>query len=170
MELARAIGQLAAQEAAIAAMLEGWTPEEARWKPDPASWSLLEVACHLLDEEREDFRLRLDLALHNPAVEWPPIHPDSWVTARGYNQRDLGETLAAWRSERQRSLGWLRGLDEPDLGVSRRHPDGFQIRAGDLLAAWVAHDVLHLRQLAELRYALTTRLAEPFSVEYAGDW
>ncbi len=42
--------------------------------------------------------------------------------------------------------------------------------AGDLLAAWVAHDVLHLRQLVELRYAYLVEEAQPNSVGYAGEW
>lgn len=170
MDIAWAIERLAAQEPIIAALLAGFSQEQARRRPAPDSWSALEMACHLLDEEREDFRQRLDLALHQPDTPWPPIDPDGWVTARAYNQRDLAETVAAWRAERQRSLAWLRGLTAPDLAVARRHPAGFEIRAGDLLAAWVAHDLLHIRQLVELSYARTQDEAQPFSVEYAGEW
>jgi hypothetical protein len=170
MEPEWAIGQLEAQEPIIAALLAGFSQEQARRRPTPDAWSALEVACHLLDEEREDFRQRLDLTLHHPEREWPPIDPQGWVTARGYNQRDLGETVAAWRAERQRSLAWLRGLAAPDLTTGRRHPAGFELRAGDLLAAWVAHDLLHARQLLELSYARTADEAAPFSTEYAGDW
>jgi len=170
MHLTRAIERLEAQAVPITALLTDVTDEQARWKPAPDQWSLLEVACHLLDEEREDFRQRLDLILRQPDAEWPPIDPEGWVTARAYNQQDLAATLAAWREERRRSLAWLRGLANPDLDASRRHPAGFELRAGDLLAAWVAHDLLHLRQLVELHYALTTRQAAPYAVAYAGDW
>jgi hypothetical protein len=170
MELEWAIGRLEAQEPIIAALLAGFSQEQARRRPAPDAWSALEVACHLLDEEREDFRQRLDFTLHRPGEPWPPIDPEGWVTARAYSQRDLAETVAAWRAERQRSLAWLRGLASPGLGVARRHPAGFELRAGDLLAAWVAHDLLHARQLVELSYARTQGEAEPFSVEYAGDW
>jgi hypothetical protein len=170
MKIAFAINQLRAGGAAFAALFDGWSDEEARWRPDPASWSLLEVACHLLDEEREDFRQRLDLTLHAPATEWPPIDPAGWVTARAYNSRDLATVVAELQAERQASLTWLEGLRAPDLEQFRRHPQGFTLRAGDLLAAWVAHDSLHLRQLNELRYALIARRAAPYSVEYAGEW
>jgi hypothetical protein len=170
MDLEWAIGQLEAQEPLIAGLLAGFSQEQARRRPAPDAWSALEVACHLLDEEREDFRQRLDLALHHPEREWPPIDPQGWVTARGYNQRDMADTVAAWRAERRRSLAWLRGLGAPDLTAARRHPAGFELRAGDLLAAWVAHDLLHARQLLDLSYARTLGEAAPFSVEYAGDW
>ena len=34
-------------------LIAGLAPEQARWKPDPASWSAVEVINHLYDEERE---------------------------------------------------------------------------------------------------------------------
>jgi hypothetical protein len=36
-------------------LVASMTPTEAQFKPNPASWSILEVICHLYDEEREDF-------------------------------------------------------------------------------------------------------------------
>src|SRR5204863_3064479 len=40
----------------IRALLSGVAPQAARLKPSAESWSILEVVCHLYDEEREDFR------------------------------------------------------------------------------------------------------------------
>jgi len=34
----------------------------------------------------------------------------------------------------------------------------------------VAHDVLHMRQLVELKYAYMAQAMEPYKVKYAGDW
>ena len=48
----------------IRALLSGITQEEAQVKPGAGSWSMLEVVCHLYDEEREDFREHLDFILH----------------------------------------------------------------------------------------------------------
>ena len=39
-----------------------------------------------------------------------------------------------------------------------------------LLAAWLAHDCLHIRQLNEIRYAWLATMAAPYAVGYAGDW
>lgn len=36
--------------------MRGVTQSEALYKPHAKSWSMLEVVCHLYDEEREDFR------------------------------------------------------------------------------------------------------------------
>ena len=153
----------------IPALLAGVTPEEARLKPDPVTWSILEVVCHLYDEEREDFRQRLDIMLHRPTEPWPTIHPGAWVTERAYNARDFAQMLDQWRAERARSLDWLAGLAAPDWEREVTSPFG-SMRAGDMLAAWVAHDNLHQRQLVELRRARLVKLAAPYDVQYAGDW
>ena len=92
----------------IRQMVEGMSDEQGRWKPDPDSWSVLEVVNHLYDEEREDFRIRLDVILHHPDQEAPPIDPAGWVTERGYNQRDLRESLNGYLEERRESIGWLK--------------------------------------------------------------
>lgn len=153
----------------IAALVAGVGRDEARRRPSPEAWSLLEVVCHLEDEERLDFRPRLDGVLHRPGEPWTPIDPAGWVTARHYNERDLGEALRGFLAERERSLAWLDTLAAPDW--SREHHASFgPITAGDLLASWAAHDLLHTRQLVELRYACLLAQTEPYRTQYAGDW
>jgi hypothetical protein len=150
-------------------LVTGITPEEARLKPEPQSWSILEVVCHLVDEEREDFRQRLDIILHRPADPWPPIDPVGWVTRRGYVERNLAEMLEKFLAERAKSLAWLRGLSAPDWEAEYRTPFG-TMKAGDMLSSWVAHDNLHMRQLVELRRSRIINITEPYHVRYAGEW
>jgi hypothetical protein len=170
MELTWAIEQLTIHGTSISGLCAAVSQAHGRRKPDPGSWSILEVINHLYDEEREDFRQRLDLTLHRPETEWPSIDPEGWVTSRDYQQRDLQQSIANFAAERQRSIEWLQSLHQPDWSRARTHPSGFVLRAGDLLSAWVAHDILHLRQLVELHYHLATVEAAPYAVEYAGDW
>ncbi|MCP4798050.1 MAG: DinB family protein, partial [Phycisphaeraceae bacterium] len=49
-------------------------------------------------------------------------------------------------------------------------PRSGSLRAGDLLAAWCAHDALHLRQLARRLHELTVVRGGGFDAGYAGDW
>lgn len=146
------------------------TVEQARWKPDAESWSILEVINHLYDEEREDFRQRLDLVLHHPDKNWPSINPPAWVVERKYNQRDLDESLANFLNERQTSLNWLSQLSDPNWQAVYDHPIIGQISAADLLAAWLAHDFLHIRQLTELHFAHHAQQFDGRRIEYAGEW
>jgi hypothetical protein len=154
----------------IRPLVAGVDAEQGRWKPAPDRWSILEVTAHLLDEEREDFRARCDLLLHRPGELGPPIDPEGWVRARRYNERDLQATSRELVEERRRSIAWLRGLAAPVWENALVHPAIGTLRAGDMLAAWAAHDMLHIRQLARLHWQYVAELAKPYGVDYAGEW
>jgi hypothetical protein len=153
----------------IQALLQGISPEEARIRPDAEAWSILEVVCHLYDEEREDFREHLDCALNRPEAEWHRIDPPTWVTARKYNEQDFREMKEKFFGERSRSLDWLKGLSNANWEAQHATPFGNR-SAGQIFASWAAHDNLHIRQLVELRRAHIERITQPYSIAYAGDW
>ena len=153
----------------IRALVAGLTTDEARVKPDPASWSVLEVVCHLHDVECEDFRFHLDSILRRSTEEWPDINPGEWITGRGYNQRDLPDMLDKFLAEREQSLAWLRSLSAPDWSAEY-HDQGGSMSAGEMFASWVAHDNLHIRQLVALRRARVAHLTQPYDIRYAGEW
>lgn len=169
MDLEWCVRRLAVNTERLEAMVEGISDKQARWKPDEGSWSALEVINHLYDEEMEDFRLRIDYTLYRPGERWPPIDPEGWVEERHYNQRVLESSLWNFLSARERSLAWLRELPTSDWDREYQAEFG-SIRAGDILAAWVAHDLLHMRQLVELQYLYNRGRLEPYEVRYAGVW
>jgi len=170
MDTAQYTQQMTHHAQAIRQMTLAVSDEQARWKPTPGDWSILEVICHLADEEREDFRARLRWALGGGVEPWQPIDPQGWIISRGYNQRELNVCMADFLAEREASLGWLAGLHQPNWNLEYPKPWGGTIRAGDFMAAWVAHDLLHLRQLVELHYAWVAAQTQPYSVQYAGEW
>ena len=170
MNLEFAINQLQHNLPVIRSMVAGVADEQARWKPNAESWSILEVINHYYDEEREDFRQRIDYLLHKPGEEAPPIDPQGWVTARAYNERELVPSLQNFLDERNQSVAWLHNLRNPDWSASYTHPAGFTITAYDFLVNWAAHDLLHLRQLIELHYAWHRHQVGETSLAYAGDW
>ena len=152
---------------AILGSFEGASIESVRWKPAPDKWSLLEILNHLGDEERDDFRRRIRLLLADPQQDWPPIDPDLWAIEREYNSRDLAKSLRDFAAERQASIDWLRSLESPDWKATKTHPLAGSLMAGDLLASWVAHDLMHLGQIARTKLALAREKAKPFSTDYA---
>jgi len=167
---ARLIERLDADRELVRALTAGVDPEQAVWRPATGTWSILEVVNHLYDEEREDFRKRLDLTLHHPEQEWPPIDPEGWCVERRYNEKELGESLARWLGERNSSLEWLGGLAGPDWSRVHRHPRIGDLRAGDILLSWATHGLLHARQLLKLHHAWINSGGEPYSGAYAGPW
>jgi hypothetical protein len=169
MEFSMLYQELQHSTAMIRALLAGVTPEAARRKPSAESWSILEVVCHLYDEEREDFREHLDFILHRQHEEWYANDPESWVTQRHYNEQDFAEMQEKFFAERERSFAWLKGLQNPDWEKTFTTPYR-TISAGEMFACWAAHDNLHIRQLVELRRLRLEYITKPYNLEYAGDW
>ena len=142
--------------------------EQARWKPGMDRWSMLEVINHLYDEEREDFRKRLELVLNNPDDSWPPIDPEGWVVQRSYNDRDLEQSLQNFFDEREKSLRWLNTLESPNWQATHCHPQMGPMSAELILANWLAHDMFHIRQTIDLHFNYLSKAVEPVSLNYSG--
>jgi hypothetical protein len=113
--------------------------------------------------------VRLDIILHHPGKDWPPIDPEGWVLEHVYNLRDLGESIANFLKERKASLDWLSGLGSLDWDTVYSSSLG-SMKAGDMFASWATHDHLHMRQLIELHRDLTQVKAEPYIFDYAEGW
>ncbi len=146
----------------------------ARWRPPNGAWSILEVVCHLADEEVEDFRTRVRMTLFDPGIVWPPIDPEGWAVQRRYNEQDLEEQVARFVRERAESVRWLREVIAGGADWTRayQHPKFGPIAAGTLLVSWAAHDALHLRQIAKRLYELAELegAGDGFRAQYAGEW
>lgn len=163
------IDQLARHRAIFEHLLDGLSETDIRWKPAPEKWCLLEVVCHLYDEERDDFRARVRHVLETPEAPLPPTDPEGWVTARKYIEQDYATTLGRFLAEREATVSWLRGLKQPRWSNAYQHPMVGPVSAELLLASWVAHDLLHFRQINALHYGcFAAQCGVP--LDYAGNW
>ena len=140
---------------------------DVRWKPAAGDWSILEIVCHMADEEAEDFRARVESTLRDPAAAWPPLDLKDVAERRGYNARDVRAELTRFVAARRESVAWLRLLKKPDWSRTYIHRSAGALSAGDLLASWAAHDALHLRQIAKRLHGLAARAGK---IDYAGPW
>ncbi len=168
MNLKRLIHSLERFAEILPTVVHGVSADDARWKPADGAWSILEIVTHLADEEVEDFRTRVELTLRDPAEPWPAINPEAWAVDRRYNEADLAGALKRFVFERRTSVKWLRGIANPDWSKARTHPQLGPLRAGDIFAAWVAHDALQLRQIAKRMHQMTQRDAGKYRTNYAG--
>ncbi len=151
-------------------LLEGYTEEEEfLWKPEPDKWCLLEIICHLYDEEREDFRARVRHSLENPELPLSPIDPVGWVSERKYLEQDYAEKLRDFIIERERSVEWLKSLENPNWENTHQHPNLGAMPAKLFLNNWLAHDYIHIRQIIKVRYAFLEKYSDE-KLNYAGDW
>ncbi len=150
-------------------VLEGIPKEEYVWKDNPRRWCLLEIVCHLYDEECEDFRTRIKHILNTPELQFVPIDPENWVLKREYNKKVYDVMLNRFLEEREESIKWLNSLVNPQWNNTSVHPDLGNMTAHQLLANWLAHDYLHFKQITKLKLDyLKFTSGEDFS--YAGGW
>lgn len=140
-----------------------------KWKPEPGKWCLLEILCHLIDEEKEDFRTRVKFALENSTGQPPTIDPQSWVISRNYLQQDYSSKCNEFIMERQRSTNWLKSLENMDWNAFFTHSKFGKFTAHFMLSNWLAHDYLHIKQITKLRYDYL-KLISGENLDYAGNW
>jgi len=166
----RASREILSRTPAILDLLTGEL-DLAGWRARPAAgrWSPLEILCHLRDEEREDFGARLRVVLAGGGV-FAPIRPAEWVMERRYQEVDPAVALGEFQSRRAETLALLDRIDPAALHAIG-YPDGrqFTLSGLDVLGAWAAHDLLHLRQLTGTLAQNWARALPALRVDYAGD-
>ncbi|HMC00567.1 MAG TPA: DinB family protein [Flavobacteriaceae bacterium] len=139
------------------------------WKQEPKKWCLLEIVCHLYDEEREDFRFRTQWILNTPNKIPPPIKPVEWVTERHYIDQDYNTILQKFIDEREQSIKWIESLENPQWQNSFVHPKMGKLTAKHFYDNWLAHDYLHIRQITKLKFDYFNHLSGE-DLNYAGIW
>lgn len=163
------IEQLEINKGVFMHLMEANSKTEQLWKPEPNKWCLLEIVCHLLDEEVHDFRTRVKTALSPDSYDFKPIDPEGWVRSKNYMGTDFKEKVEEWKNERTNSISWLKSLTDPDWSSSLTHPDLGEMSARLFLSNWLAHDQLHIRQINGLKRAYLSHVSME-DLSYAGKW
>ena len=170
MNIARMCHMLAAHAVTIAAMTSDLSEVEASITYIDGAWTFKQVMGHLYDEEQYDFRTRVFQTMSAPESLLPAIDPEGWLTKHNYS----GQLFSVWRdgflTERRNSIASLEAFTKTnwEQTVDAEHLVG--LTAADILWSWVTHDVLHIRQLTELRHAMITSQAGSHAIGYAGEW
>ncbi len=167
MLLVEACRELERLPAVLEALLAGLDEISARTRPAAGEWSPVEVLCHLRDEETEDFGARLRVIV-NGAGDFAPIAPERWAEERRYREASLTDAMEALRARRQASLDLLASVAPETLARSRPHHRLGRLSGLDILSAWVAHDRIHLAQLAGTLARIWALRWAPLRADYAG--
>jgi DinB superfamily len=149
--LDRTIALLTRTPAALDALLRGLPDPWIRANEGENTWSAFDVVGHLIHCERTDWMPRARIILE--FGETLPFDPfDRWGHVQAVEGKSVGELLDDLARERAANLDELRGwnLTDGDLAKRGRHPALGTITLGELLAAWAAHDLNHLHQIARV--------------------
>ncbi|GAA4269149.1 DinB family protein [Hyunsoonleella aestuarii] len=163
------IAQLESNRSIFKNLLETKIEEELLWRPKPEKWCLLEIVAHLLDEEVEDFRSRTQHVLETPSEEMSPIDPEGWVLQRDYISKNYNKSLNSFLSERDKSITWLKGLQQAKWANTFKHSKFGDMSAKLFLTNWLAHDYLHIRQILRYQYLYLQEKSQ-IDLKYAGKW
>lgn len=146
----------------LAALLNGLPEFWVHSSEGEGTWSPYRVVAHLIHGEHTNWMVR---ARHILAADPRPFVPfDRNAHLASGVDRPLAELLGEFATLRHANLRALEALSltESDLARTGRHPDFGMVTLGQLLAAWVVHDLDHLAQI--------TRTMAKTQVESVGPW
>ncbi len=150
-DLAEARAVLARTPAALDAWLRGLPEAWTTADEGPGTWSAFDVVGHLIHGEKTDWlpRARIVLA-HGEARPFDPY--DRFAQERESAGKTLDDLLDEFAALRAANLEALDALHLSDADLARRgaHPGLGAVTLGELLAAWVVHDLGHLAQVARV--------------------
>ena len=115
-------------------------------RPDPKNWSAKEVVCHVRDTE-ESFMTRFLSILAMDEPKFLPVEPDRWAVERQYQRNDVQEALAAFKTRREETLRFFRGLKPDQWERSGVHATRGRMTLKDFVELMAWHDDNHLDQL-----------------------
>ena len=150
-ELASSLDILRRTPATLRALLEGAGDGWTRSNEGRDTFSPFDVVGHLIDGEETDWMPRARLILsRNPEATFTPYDRfRHYERNRGRSLASLLDEFARLRAENLESLAaWNLGDAELDLRAT--HPSLGPVTLRQLLAAWVAHDLGHVAQVARV--------------------
>src|SRR5215207_799247 len=148
MRLEEAVAVLERTPATVGALLDGVPEDWVRATEGEGTWSPYDVVGHLVSGERTDWLERTRHILSGDPRPFTPFNRTAMFDES--EGQSLVELLATFAELRGRNVAELlaMSLGGDDLGRAGRHPDFGEVTLGQLLAAWVVHDLDHVAQIA----------------------
>ena len=146
----KGLDQLEATPEVLRLLVASLTEEEAAWKPAPDRFSVREALAHLAQAEDDCYGRRLR--------QWSEQErPDFRVAPDGDLPPAIGtarEELERFAARRKENLHWLQKRPEGTGQRTAVHEVQGQVTLEQQVAEWSAHDLGHIRQIAELLRAV----------------
>ena len=148
--LEKGIPVLERTPATLRAMLSGLPEAWVMSNEGGDSWSPYDVVGHLVSLERSDWIQRARIILeHGASRPFDPVDRFAMFTeSEGKSLEQLLDELAELRQTNISTLGNMN-LTPDDFSRKGVHPALGDVNLGQLLAAWVVHDLNHIHQIAQ---------------------
>ncbi len=133
----------------IDVLLEEHGTDAFRDRPEPDTWSPVEILGHLLDIEWV-FGFRCRTTAFDESPSFPGIDQDRWVSAQAWGDADPGALAGRFRKAREVNLTFWRSLGRKELEKTGLHQEADVVLAlGEQRKILAGHDLVHLEQMTE---------------------
>lgn len=115
------------------------------------TWSPYDVVGHLIHGEKTDWLVRAEIILGNDNLKkFEPF--DRFAQFENSNGKTIKVLLSEFKALRKENLDRLisKDLSDEDLKLQGNHPELGPVTLGQLLAAWVVHDLGHIAQISRV--------------------
>ena len=149
VDLNHVINHLHRTPTVLRSMLQGLPSEWITNNEGGQSWSPFDVVGHLIHGERTDWIPRAKIILESGEIRVfePFDRYAQFEESKGKKIDELLDLFEIFRLDSIHSLKMMKLLPE-DLKKKGRHPELGRVTLGELLAAWVAHDLDHIVQIS----------------------
>ena len=132
--------------ALLAGLDDGWT----RADEGPETFTTHDVVGHLADLEATDWVARIRIVVEEPGRPFDPV--DRFSFREWASDLPLEALLEEFARRRKANLEAVDGMDltAEDLTKPGTHPALGDVVLGQLIAAWVVHDLTHVAQITRV--------------------
>lgn len=147
--LDRSVDILARTPDVLNAFLRNASDEWITGKEPPNGWSPFDIVAHLIQGEETNWLQRLRTILYEGEGEMfkPFDRVAQFENSQGRTLADLLDTFARLRRRNLDELVHMQ-LTPSQFDLRGTHPDFGTVTLGQLIAAWVVHDLNHIAQIA----------------------
>ena len=114
------------------------------------TWSPFDILSHLLDGDKMAWTPRIKLVMENDPKAFAPF--DTFTQTKNSSSKSCAQLLTEFQELRSKNIATLKELNisEQDLQKTAVHPDFGEVTLKQFLAAWVVHDLGHIRQMVRV--------------------
>jgi len=129
--------------------IQGLTPTQLKWRPQPGKWSIAEIIAHLADTEIvASWRMRSVIGENGITIQ--PFDQDAWASAFEYQERDAKRSLEVFRILRENNLAMLNEISPATWENYGMHLERGKETIAHLTRMFAGHDINHLLQVERL--------------------
>lgn len=128
-------------------VVQGLSEETLRAGHDADTWSIKEVVAHLRDAEEVALE-RFTRMAREERPFLPAYDQAAYARDRRYQDQDFRVALADFAALRSRTVDLFKSLSPEDLSRPGIHEEAGEITLGGHAEHMIAHDLIHLAQIA----------------------